>query len=90
MYRNFYSYNDMPQPIRPESNKGSEKKSSPCPVPPKNNEGGLGLLENGKLFGKFELDDVILIVVALILFADDCDDTLLLLAIAFIFLSGIF
>ena len=32
-------------------------------------------------------DDLILIVVALVLLIDDCDDKLLLIALAFIFLS---
>lgn len=94
MYRNFYSYNDMPRIIRPEQ----EKTHTSAPAPPihnknenKNNCGNnsSNLVENGKLFGKFELDDIILIVVALLLFADDCDDTLLLLAIGFVFISGL-
>ena len=90
MYRNFYSYNDMPKPIEPH--REEEKKPSPVPSKihkEKDSNKQISLMENDKLFGKFEPDDVILIVVALLLFADDCDDTLLLLAIGFIFLSGI-
>lgn len=85
MYRNFYSYSDMPKMIRPDT----PKKPPPVPAPPKKEQNLPAITENGKLFGKFELDDVILITVALLLFADDCDDTLLMLAIAFVFISGI-
>lgn len=85
MYRNFYSYSDMPKMIRPDA----PSKPSPAASAPKAAPNLPALTENGKLFGKFEFDDVILIVVALLLFADDCDDTLLLLAIAFVFLSGV-
>ncbi len=42
-----------------------------------------------KLFGKLETDDIILIAIALLLLADDCDDKMLLIAIAFVFISGI-
>lgn len=90
MYRNFYSYNDMPKP--PELHREEKKESPPLPSKihkEKDNNKPFSILENGKILGKFELDDVILIVVALLLFADDCDDTLLLLAIGFVFLSGI-
>lgn len=38
-------------------------------------------------FKRFGYDDLILIVVALVLLIDDCDDKLLLIALAFIFLS---
>lgn len=47
------------------------------------------LFSNGKIFGKFELDDVLLLVVILVLLADECDDNLLLLALGFVFISGI-
>ena len=87
MYRNFYSYNDMPHPIRAEE---STKHSPPASAVHKNENAAVpAIVENGKLFGKFELDDVILIVVAIILFAGECDDTLLLIAVGFIFLSGL-
>ncbi len=85
MYRNFYSYSDMPKMIQPDI----PKKTAAAPSSVKPSQNLPALTENGKLFGKFELDDVILITVALLLFADDCDDTLLMLAIAFVFISGI-
>ncbi|HIU48111.1 MAG TPA: hypothetical protein IAB04_01975 [Candidatus Avimonoglobus intestinipullorum] len=85
MYRKYYSYNDMPQVMKPEPRHEIVK-----PEPPvhKKKEEVPGILEEGKLFGKFELDDVILIAVAIILLADDCDDKLLLLALGFIFITG--
>ena len=44
--------------------------------------------ENNKLFGNFETDDIILAVVILMLLLNDCDDKLLLLALAFVFITG--
>ena len=64
-----------------------EKK--PVPVHSDNVEEKIGLLQNGKVLGRFETDDIILIVIAIILLADDCDDKLLILALGFVFLSGI-
>lgn len=86
MYRKYYSYNDMPQVMRQELRHEIVK-----PEPPvhKKEEEPLGFLEGGKLFGKFELDDVLLIAVVIILLGDDCDDKLLLLALGFIFITGI-
>ena len=40
-------------------------------------------------FKNLETDDIILIAIAFLLLADDCDDKILLLAIGFIFISGI-
>ncbi len=45
--------------------------------------------KNTKILGNFEVDDIILLAIILILLADDCDDKLLLLALAFVFISGI-
>ena len=84
MYRRYYSYNDMPQMIvhNEEERKKPEKKQEqkkeevckPCP--------------NNKIFGNFELDDIILGIVILALLIDDGDDSVLLLALAVIFLTG--
>ena len=43
--------------------------------------------DNGGILSGLGTDDLILIVVALVLLIDDCDDKLLLIALAFIFLS---
>lgn len=41
--------------------------------------------DNGGILSGLGTDDLILIVVALVLLIDDCDDKLLLIALAFIF-----
>lgn len=81
MYRKYYSYNDMPRPVYNQTKQSAPEK--PC-----NNEPKLIPTENEKRFGNFESDDIILAVVIFMLLANDCDDKLLLLAIAFIFISG--
>lgn len=75
MYRKYSSCNDMPTPIYNSGNK---------PSPP---EKVHKQEDKNKIFGKFETDDVILAIVALMLFANDCDDKLLLLVLAAVFLS---
>ena len=45
--------------------------------------------EEKGILSKLETDDIILIAIALLLLADDCDDKMLLIAIAFVFISGI-
>ncbi len=78
MYRRYYSMNDMPQMV---------KKSEPVAeklLPQKREQN----CENKKIFGNFELDDVILGIVILAILLDDGDDTLLLLALFAVFFSG--
>lgn len=103
MYRRYYSYNNMPaMPVRREECRIAEEKH--CEEEKKAEEeqereeaectksgGGFleGIIRDGKIFGRFELDDVILFVVILILLLDECDDDLLLIALAFVFISGI-
>lgn len=81
MYRNFYSINDMPKPIRHE-----EKCENIDQKPPKKCE--KSLLENKGVLSNLQLDDIILIAIIILLLADGCDDNLLILAIAFVFISG--
>lgn len=71
MYRKYSSCNDMPTPIY---------KPEIKPVPPKPEQ-------KNKIFGNFDTDDVILAVVAVMLLANDCDDKLLLLVLAVVFLT---
>ena len=87
MYRRYYSINDMPQ-IKDVVPKAIENEKKPENVH-KSVEEEIGFLQNGKVIGKFETDDIILIVIAIILLADDCDDKLLLFALGFEFLSGL-
>lgn len=86
MYRKYYSINDMPQ-LRNVDDVREIKKETPTKA--KNIEEQIGFIKDGRVFGKFEIDDIILIIIALVLFADDCDDKLLLFALVFIFLSGV-
>ncbi|MBQ7975059.1 MAG: hypothetical protein IJ300_05175 [Clostridia bacterium] len=79
MYRKFYSYNDMPV----------VKKTPPAPEPPKKEIRTQATTGNG-LFSGLENDDLILLAVFFILIMDNCEDRLLLLAIAFIFFSDYF
>lgn len=77
MYRKYYSYNDMPtiaQPKAPEKPASLCKKNSSSPTE--------------KLLGNFENDDIILLIVVFILLADNCDDKLLLLTLAFVFFNS--
>lgn len=86
MYRKYYSYNDMPR--IPDI---KEEKPKPKPILEEINEVKVVHKkppENNKIFNKFEIDDVLLAVVAIVLLMDECDDKLLLLAIGFIFLTG--
>lgn len=98
MYRT-YSYNNMPEPIRHYKEEKPVKEPVPAPKPEpekeekkvcrtdgcKDKDGFLpGILDN------FEADDFILIIVIFALLADDCDDKLLILALAFIFFSELF
>ena len=84
MYRRYYSINDMPQMVTKEQmEQKPQKKCEDVHIERKKEN------EEKKIFGKFETDDIILIAIALLLLADDCDDKMLLIAIAFVFVSGI-
>ena len=66
--------------IKKEESKGCDSgQQIACKNPP----------ENNKIFGKFELDDIILGVVILAILLDDSDDNILLIALAVIFLTGL-
>lgn len=88
MYRRCYSVNDMPQIIT-DCKENKQECSAPAKKPNKNIEEELGIIKEGKFLGKFEIDDIILIAILVILLVDDCDDKLLFFAIAFIFVSGV-
>lgn len=91
MYRKYYSYNDMPTIAQHRENTVSipkAEKKEPERVHKEEKHTDNGLFQNGKLFGKFESDDIILLIVVFILLMDECDDKLLLAALAFIFFNG--
>ena len=72
----------MPKPIRHEESCGKVdlNTSKKCEKSLSDNKGFLSNLQ---------LDDIILIAIVLLLLADGCDDNLLILARAFVFISGI-
>ena len=78
MYRKYYSMNDMPK-IVPKQEIVPQKCEEKCECKKK---------ETQKVFGNFELDDVILGIVILAILLDDADDTLLLLALFAVFFTG--
>ena len=85
MYRRYYSVNDMPQmQIKSKCEPKKEECTENLHIEKKNQTGDIR-----SFFKNLEADDIILIAIALLLLADDCDDKMLLVAIAFIFISGI-
>ena len=82
MYKS-YSYHDMPEPVpakpqHPQKPIQTQKEAS-------------GTAQNNalkKLFGGMEQDDIILLAVIFMLISNDCDDKLLLIALAYIFIAG--
>lgn len=79
MYRKYYSYNDMPTIAQP---KVPEKTDLSCKKNPSH------AADTEKSLGNFETDDIILLIVVFVLLADNCDDKLLLLTLAFIFFNS--
>ena len=81
MYKS-YSYNNMPRAI---TEKPPPPKPAPKPAPPpKKEEKSGGFLEN------LETDDIILFIGIAELLLENCDDKLLLIAIAFVFFGDLF
>ena len=79
MYRRYYSMNDMPKIVPKCDDKPKKCEEEKC-VPQK--------CESKKIFGNFEVDDIILGIVILAILLDDADDTLLLLALFAVFFAG--
>ncbi len=89
MYRRYYSYNDMPRLVNKceqKDDKEHKKEEKPKECTKKCEE--TKKCESGKLFGRFELDDIILGVIIVAILLDDGDDSPLLLALALIFFAG--
>ena len=85
MYRKSYSFNDMPERFGEPAKITNDKKSEVHKKP----AGNAGVVQNGKILGQFELDDIILVLIAALLLSEDCNDKLLFLALGFVFLSGL-
>ena len=82
MYKS-YSYHDMPEPV--------PSKPQPPQKPVQNRKEVSGTAQSNalkKIFGGMETDDIILLAVIFILIANDCDDKLLLIALAYVFIAG--
>ena len=74
MYRKYYSYNDMPDPIKPAP-KLAAPPSEPAKTECKKAE------KKDTIFG-FKKDDLIIAAVIVMLLVNDCDDKLLLMILA--------
>lgn len=85
MYRS-YSYSNMPEPVKAHSAPRHEPASirSEPPAKPLVSRGQSDV----KMHGSLQNDDIILIIIAAILLINGCDDKLLIIALAYIFLSG--
>ena len=81
MYRKYYSYNDMPVVKQTPEKEIKIQETKPQQIKKESQKDFLSNLEN---------DDIILLIVFFILIMDNCNDNLLLLALAFIFLADYF
>lgn len=79
MYRKYYSMNDMPRIVQKRESVPQKCEVTKCECEKKDTQ---------KIFGNFELDDVILGIVILAILLDDAEDTLLLLALFAVFFTG--
>lgn len=76
-----YSVNDMPRPLPPkpyDPPAQAPKKDDPRPEP----------ANNPKLIKGIKDEDIILLIVIFLLLAGECEDTLLLFALIYVFLTG--
>lgn len=97
MYRS-YSYNNMPKPVNMTSRKDEPPAKSPEKPKPKQTEcAAAGPAEcpmtaqsTPPVIGRLHTDDIVLLIVIALLLLNDCDDKLLLLALAYVFFSDYF
>lgn len=88
MYRKYYSYNDMPVPVRDGGGQKAELAREECAEEKKKAVRAEPVKKSGGILSGIENDDIILLVVILALLMDGCEDRLLLAAIAFVLLAG--
>ena len=79
MYRKVYSYNDMPHV--PQSVREEKKPQHENTVLKREEDKPRGIFSN------LQKDDIILIAAVFLLLMDDCDDLLLIGALALVFLT---
>ena len=80
MYRKYYSYSDMPQIVKKTDCHPAKEKppAESCSEP-----------EQGGLLSKLCTDDILLAVIIIALIMDDNADSALIIALAFVFLTGL-
>ena len=80
MYRKYYSYSDMPQIVKKTDCPPAKEKppAESCSEP-----------EQGGLLSKLSTDDILLAVIIIALIMDDNADNALIIALAFVFLTGL-
>ncbi len=95
MYKKYYSYNDMPVPVNTKKTEikpvtectpavnGTEHKEKNEVCEKNAKSGGIG-----GILANLQMDDIILIIVVIALLMEDCEDKILLAAIAFILFSS--
>lgn len=84
MYKS-YSYNNMPEPVIKSEPQQTVKKSDA----PKENETSSNSALKNLFSSALGSDDIIILIIIIVLLLNDCNDKLLLLALAYIFLSGL-
>ncbi len=84
MYKS-YSYNDMPKAVNTNAPPVQPVKKEL----PKNDviEKKLPSKQNGFTLGRLQSDDLILLIIIIALILNDCNDKLLLLALAYVFFA---
>lgn len=80
MYRKYYSYSDMPQMV-PKKETVITQQNKEVPKVIKK--------ESGRIFGNLESDDLLLLVILIALIFDEGADDSLILALCFVFLTGL-
>lgn len=87
MYKS-YSYSNMPKAVNsPPPKPPQPEPSMPAPPPKGGKQSGLPM---GISPGKLQSDDILLLIVITALLLNECEDKLLLLALAYIFFSDYF
>lgn len=83
------SYDD-PEIIVPEKSgpEAALASAPPRPYPPVAPIGTDGLAGIKRIFGKLDIDDIIILGLIILLLLEDCDDYLLIGVLAYLFISG--
>ncbi len=85
MYKS-YSYNNMPKAINTSAKPSQTQEHHTAEISKKT----VPVRGHGLTVGRLQSDDIILLVIIIALLLNDCDDKLLLLALAYVFFSDYF